>query len=207
LGFLATTAPVAYAVKDWSGEGHDVGLYQAYALGRVDLAQARPHPSRSWIGPMASVSPPASNIAVLPAGIVEQGLAPTPRWDHIYAGAMRRPGAWVLGRPPTWSPVRRGFFLGDGTAAAGRQIVGVIATTPRGGSGRVVLAERRALEDAGAIGTPFGVIGIPAKCLEAGRRHPPDRGILTTYATLSAGSEIAVCLDQIVWRRRTRCSS
>jgi hypothetical protein len=30
LAFLASAAPVAYETCAWSGEGHDVGLYQAY---------------------------------------------------------------------------------------------------------------------------------------------------------------------------------
>jgi hypothetical protein len=48
LAFLGSTAPLAYEAKAWSGEGHDVGLYQAYALGRIAFPQAQPHPSPSW---------------------------------------------------------------------------------------------------------------------------------------------------------------
>ncbi|MBN9319763.1 MAG: class I SAM-dependent methyltransferase, partial [Caulobacterales bacterium] len=44
LALLAQTAPVAYETCAWSGEGHDVGLYQAYSLGRVRFERSAPHP-------------------------------------------------------------------------------------------------------------------------------------------------------------------
>src|SRR5580704_2395788 len=68
LAFLSQTAPVAYETRAWSGECHDVGLYQAYALGRIRFPQAAPHPSPLVeSGPMASVPPPAPTYrAILP---------------------------------------------------------------------------------------------------------------------------------------------
>ncbi len=48
LAFLSTAAPLACSTCAWSGEGHDVGLYQSYRLGRVRLAHSAPHPPRSW---------------------------------------------------------------------------------------------------------------------------------------------------------------
>ena len=54
--YLAAATPLAYEPKAWSGEGHDVGLYQAYGPSRVVIANAKPHPSDLVeSGPMASV--------------------------------------------------------------------------------------------------------------------------------------------------------
>ena len=46
LGFLAGASPVAFETIAWSGEGHDVGLYQAYRVSRLDLQGSRPHGDR-----------------------------------------------------------------------------------------------------------------------------------------------------------------
>ena len=224
LGFLTTTAPVAYAVKDWSGEGHDVGLYQAYALGRIDLAQARPHPSPLVeSGPMASVSPPAPSYRPrLPAGIVEQGLVSDAQMETIiYAGeahASSLPGAWVLGEAAhlvhlvadgTQGAVqfRRGFFLGDGTGCGkGRQIAGVIADNMAQGRVRAVWFSRNdaLLEDARRDWNAIGGAGsdiTPQSAWKQADAIRLDRGILfTTYATLRqpARGDRPSRLDQIV---------
>ena len=43
LAFLQDTAPVAYETCAGSGEGHNVGLCQAYALARIRFPKASPH--------------------------------------------------------------------------------------------------------------------------------------------------------------------
>ena len=64
LAFLSQTAPVAYDTCPWSGEGHDVGLYQAYQLGRVRFPTATAHPSPLVeSGPMASVGAACADLS------------------------------------------------------------------------------------------------------------------------------------------------
>jgi len=80
LGFLAGAAPLAYAVKAWSGEGRDVGLYQAHALARIDLPDPRPHPSPLVeSGPMASVAPPAPTYRPVLPPTMRRPARPHPR--------------------------------------------------------------------------------------------------------------------------------
>src|SRR5579859_5178679 len=106
LAFLNTTAPVAYETKPWSGEGHDVGLYQAYALGRIAFPQVQPHPSPLVeSGPMASVAPPAPTYRPqLPPKIAGEGLVSDAQMETvIYAGeahAQILPGSWIAGAAP-----------------------------------------------------------------------------------------------------------
>src|SRR5579859_4099809 len=224
LAFLSTTAPVAYETKPWSGEGHDVGLYQAYALGRIAFPQVQPHPSPLVeSGPMASVAPPAPTYRPqLPPKIAGEGLVSDAQMETvIYAGeahAQILPGSWIAGAAPHQVVLvkddhpgavsfRKGFFLGDGTGCGkGREIAGVIADNLAQGRHRAVWLSKNdaLLEDArrdwGAIGGAASDI-TPQSSWKQADAIRLDRGILySTYATLRqpARGDRASRLDQIV---------
>ncbi|HTX49991.1 MAG TPA: strawberry notch family protein, partial [Caulobacteraceae bacterium] len=224
LAFLADTAPVAYETCAWSGEGHDVGLYQAYRLGRVRFPQSAPHPSPLVeSGPMASVSPPAPTYRpVLPARIASDALVSDAQLETvIYAGeahAQVLPGAWILGEAPHQVVLvkddhdgavrfRKGFFLGDGTGCGkGREIAGVIADNLAQRRTRAVWLSKNdaLLEDARRDWTAIGGSAsdiTPQSAWKQADAIRMDRGILyTTYATLRqpARGDRPSRLDQIV---------
>jgi len=222
LAFLANAAAVAYETCPWSGEGQDVGLYQAYTLGRVRFATSAPHPSPLVeSGPMASVAPPGPTYRpVLPPDIAGR-VSDAQMETVIYAGeahAQILPGSWVLGDAPHQLVLvaddhanairfRKGFFLGDGTGCGkGREIAGVIADNIAQGRTRAVWLSRNdaLLEDArrdwGAIGGTAADI-TPQSAWKQADAIRMDKGILyTTYATLRqpARGERPSRLDQIV---------
>jgi len=224
LAFLADAAPVAYETCAWSGEGHDVGLYQAYRLGRVRFASSAPHPSPLVeSGPMASVAPPAPTYRpVLPAALAaEQRVSDAQLETVIYAGeahAQVLPGAWILGQAPHQVLLvkddhpgavrfRKGFFLGDGTGCGkGREIAGVIADNLAQGRDRAVWLSKNdaLLEDARRDWSAIGGAAADITPHSAWRQADAirlDRGILySTYATLRqpARGDRPSRLDQVV---------
>lgn len=224
LAFLAGAVPLAYEVQPWSGEGRDVGLYQAHSLARVALSDPRPHPSPLVeSGPMASVAPPAPTYRpVMPPMMRDEGRISDAQTETvIYAGeahAAQLPGRFRLGdaqhevvlmRDDQEDAIhfRRGFFLGDGTGCGkGRQIAAVIADNMAQGRVRALWLSRNdaLLEDArrdwAAIGGGAHDI-VPLSSWKQGEAIRLDRGVLfTTYATLRqpARGDRPSRLDQIV---------
>lgn len=228
LAFLGDAAQVDYEVIAWRGEGRDVGLYQAYELGRIALPNPRPHPSALVeSAPMASVTPPAPTYRpILPRKLIDGGLISDAQMETvIYAGEAHGtmlPGWWIRGEAPHdlvlvregtegAFQLRRGFFLGDGTGCGkGRQIAAVVAAViaanaAEGRSRAVWLSKNDALlEDARrdwqAIGGAAADI-TPQSAWKQAEAIRLDRGILySTYATLRqpARGDRPSRLDQLV---------
>ncbi len=224
LTFLTDAVPVTYDAKAWTGEGRDVGLYQAHSLARIHLPSPRPHPSPLVeSGPMASVSPPAPTYRpVLPPAMREEGRISDAQTETvIYAGEAHEaclPGRFRLGEAPHEVVLvredqadalrfRRGFFLGDGTGCGkGRQIAAIMADNMAQGRVRAVWLSRNdaLLEDARrdwtAIGgSPHDI--VPLSSWKQGETLGLERGVLfATYATLRqpARGDRPSRLDQIV---------
>ncbi len=224
LAFLAGAAPVDYGTRDWTGEGHDVGLYQAYGLARIVFAESRPHPSALVeSGSMASVPPPAPSYRpVLPSTLrAEARISDAQAETVVYAGeahAAHLPGSWILGEaahevalvPDDHAAAvrfRRGMMLGDGTGCGkGRQIAAVIADNMAQGRLRAVWLSRNdsLLEDARRDWRAIG--GGPTDIVSQGSWRQADairldRGVLfSTYATLRqpARGDRPSRLDQMV---------
>jgi protein-L-isoaspartate O-methyltransferase len=224
LRFLEETETLDYEVAAWSGEGRDVGLYQAWRLGRIAFERSHPHPTPLVeSGAMASVAPPAPNYRPrLPAGLRAGGrLSDAQAETVVYAGEAQSAhlsGWWRSGEAPHELrladdhtegafQIRRGMFLGDGTGAGkGRQIAAVIADNMAQGRVRAVwLSKNEALlEDAQrdwkAIGGSAHDVVAQSRWKQ-GEAIALPRGVLfTTYATLRqpARGGRPSRLDQIV---------
>lgn len=207
--YLAAATPLAYEAKAWSGEGHDVGLYQAYSPGRVAIANAKAHPSDLVeSGPMASVPLPAPTYRpMLPPKLVESGALSEAQLEvGIYAGeahSRRLPGWWRRGEAahelllvPEGTEqafqLRQGFFLGDGTGcgkgrAGAAQVI--FDNMAQGRRLHVWLSKNEPLiEDArrdwkSVGGSPSDI--VPLNAWKLGQKIRMEAGIIfVTYATL-----------------------
>lgn len=208
LRFLEAAEPLDYTDCAWSGEGRDVGLYQAWRLGRIAFEAPRPHPTPLVeSGAMASVAPPLpTHRPRLPAGLRADGrLSDAQAETVVYSGeahGAHLPGWWLPGEAPHELRLadegaegafrlRRGMFLGDGTGAGkGRQIAAVIADNMAQGRVRALwLSKNEALlEDAQrdwkAIGGSAHDV-VSQSRWKQGEAIRLERGVLfTTYATL-----------------------
>ncbi len=224
LGFLASTTQLDYATRDWTGEGRDVGLFQAYQVARVVLPNAPAHPSPLVeAAAMASVSPPRPTYRpVLPSRLTAEGLISDAQLETvIYAGeahAATLPGSWMLGEAAHEVKLvaddvdgavtfRRGIFLGDGTGCGkGRQVASIIADNMAQGRTRALWLSKNdpllddARRDWSAIGGSATDI-TPQSSWKQADAIRMDRGVLfTTYATLRQPCRGAKPsrLDQIV---------
>lgn len=224
LAFLADASAVDYETRAWTGEGRDVGLYQAHGLARIVLPEARPHPSPLVeSGPMASVPLPAPTYRpLLPRALRDEGRISDAQTETvIYAGEAHSgllPAWWTPGEAahrlvlsredaPGAVQLRRGFFLGDGTGCGkGRQIAAVIADNMAQGRTRALWLSRSdaLLEDARRDWTAIGGAAsdlTPLNSWKLGDGVRLDRGVVfTTYATLrqpARGAKMSR-LDQIV---------
>ena len=224
LDFLAEAAPLAYETRTWTGEGRDVGLFQAWRLGRLAFADERPHPTPLVeSGAMASVPLPEPHYRphLPPALRAEARISDAQCETVVQAGEAHGAllaGWWTLGEAPHELRAagadtpgaahhRRGFFLGDGTGAGkGRQIAAVIADNFAQGRVRALWLSRNEalLEDARRDWTAIGGAARDIVAQGAWRQGEAiglERGVLfTTYATLRqpAQSQKASRLDQLV---------
>ncbi len=224
LGFLADAEPVAFETRPWTGEGHDVGLYQAYRVSRLALAQSNPHPSALVeSSAMGSVAPPAPTYRpILPRAIVRDALISDAQMEAvIYAGEAHSsflPGWWTSGDAPHRLALvaegtegafqlRRGYFVGDGTGCGkGREAAAVIADNMAQGRQVAVWLSLNdklredATRDWTAIGGAASDI-VPQSAWKQADAMRIDKGIIyTTYATLRqpARGDRPSRLDQIV---------
>ncbi len=224
LAFLADAEPVAFETKPWTGEGHDVGLYQAYTVSRLALAQSNPHPSALVeSSAMGSVAPPAPTYRpILPRAIVRDALISDAQMEAvIYAGEAHStflPGWWTPGDaahrlvlvPEATDgafQLRRGFFVGDGTGCGkGREAAAVIADNMAQGRQVAVWLSLNdklredATRDWTAIGGAASDI-VPQGAWKQADSMRIDKGIIyTTYATLRqpARGDRPSRLDQLV---------
>lgn len=223
--FLTAATPLAYEVKAWSGEGHDVGLYQAYSPSRVAIVGAKPHPSGLVeSAPMASVALPEPTYRpLLPPGLVESGALSEAQLEvGIYAGeahARMLPGWWRRGDAPQdlllvpegtegAFQLRQGFFLGDGTGCGkGRSGAAqmILDNMARGRRRHVWLSKNEPLiEDARrdwmSVGGSASDI-VPLNAWKLGEKVRLDAGVLfVTYATLRQPARAGKVsrLDQLI---------
>ena len=224
LAFLSSTTQLDYSTRDWTGEGRDVGLFQAYQVARIVVPNAPAHPSPLVeAAAMASVAPPRPTYRpVLPARIMGDGLISDAQLETvIYAGEAHGamlPGSWLLGDAAhevqlvpelTQGAVafRKGVMIGDGTGCGkGRQAASIIADNMAQGRTRAVWFSKNdpLLDDARrdwcAIGGSASDLS-PQSAWKQSDAIRMDRGILfSTYATLRQPCRGAKPsrLDQIV---------
>ncbi|MCG2841243.1 strawberry notch family protein [Sandaracinobacter sp. RS1-74] len=128
-------APIDYAVRgEPRGVGETVGIYTAWRLARIDLPNARPHPSKLVeTMAMASVLPPVPSYRPQLPKTAHDALSDAQLEAVIYAGEAferdlpgrfrQNPAGDMLVEDANGRAYRQGFFIGDGTGVGkGREI-------------------------------------------------------------------------------------
>jgi predicted RNA methylase len=168
-------------------------LYETWKPQAATIKGAKPHPSALVeSAAMASVSPPEMTYRPLLSPDVLNGKISEAQLENIaYAGQAH--SQW-LDAAEGEQPVRRGFFIGDGTGSAkGRQIAGIIADNfNHGGKKAVWLSKTNLLSGDGQ--RDFADIGLdPNKLMtfdEFRKSEKPNDGTLfLSYATLRDGPD------------------
>ncbi|MCP2138643.1 putative RNA methylase [Rhizobium sp. SLBN-94] len=184
------------------------GIYEAYQLQSIHIADAKPHPDRLVESvAMASVAPPKPSYRPhLPKRVVASGhLSDAQLESVIYAGEAHSGylgGHWsvdasfdnlkaVASDAEHAVRFRRGWFLGDGTGAGkGRQAAGIILDNWLKGRRRHVWISKsdKLIEDAQRDWSALGQEKLLVTPLSRFRQGTPiklEEGILfTTFATL-----------------------
>ncbi|MCX7561555.1 strawberry notch family protein [Sulfitobacter sp. F26204] len=220
-------APVAYDVLAAPRENPPVSdIYARYAPQRIDIAQARSHPTPLVESlAMASVAPPAPaarQIAELqlPKRITSEGVLSDAQLETIImandAHERNLPGKFTINDnntqlvrkddDPQATAYRLGYFLGDGTGCGkGRQVAGLILAGWLQGRRRAVWVSKSATLIEDAVRDWHDLGGSPADIQSLSKWKPEQdismaAGILfVTYATLrSAGKGGNTRLDQIL---------
>lgn len=214
-----------YDVVPWTGEGQQVGIFQAYGLSRIRFAKSRPHPSELVeAAAMASVPLPAPTYRpTLPSRVLDQDLLSDAQLETVvYAGEAHSnylPGYWLIDPANPFNvqlvsettegavQFRRAFFLGDGTGCGkGRQAAAIIADSFCSGRTKAVWISKNdsLLEDTRRDWTAIG--GRASDVMPQGdwsqrQELRLSKGIIfSTYATLRQPSRGAAPsrLDQLI---------
>jgi predicted RNA methylase len=170
-------------------ERDEDALFEIYEPARLKIPGAKPHPSALVeSSAMAAVPPPAPTYRPhLSPDVVEKGMLTAPALEAVvYAGQAHEQ---FLPAAEGEQPMRRGYFIGDGTGAGkGREISGVIADNWNQGRKRHVwVSEKQTLfEDATR---DWKDIGQDPKDLfhfdKLRKAAPPVEGVcFVTYDTL-----------------------
>ena len=195
-----------------------VGVYLAYRPSRVEIANARPHPT-ALVESVAMGSIPApvpEHRPALPRRLVTEGLLSEAQLETvIYAGnawAHHLPGTFEpdpegvgLAASPTGRSYRQGYFLGDGTGAGkGRQIAACILDNWLAGRRKAIWVSKNEslLEDARRDWSALGGLPIDIQPLSGwaiDRLIASGDGIIfVTYPTLRSQRQDATRLKQLL---------
>ncbi|MEL6213099.1 MAG: strawberry notch family protein, partial [Pseudomonadota bacterium] len=220
-----TGEPLAYSEKtEQDAASDDAGLYCSYAVQRIDIDGARPHPtSLTQSAALASVMPPLpSYTPTLPRRVVTDGILSGPQLESIiYAGeAHERFLGGVFTRCPETGAVkeapdddnaafkiRMSYFIGDGTGCGkGRQAAGIVLDNWIKGRRKAVWISKsdKLYEDAVRDWTALGGAAsdvMPQSRWKLGKTISAGEGVMfSTFATLRGGARDgkASRLDQLL---------
>lgn len=198
--------------------GEHVGVYLAYRPSRVEIADAKPHPTALVESvAMGSIAAPVpQHTASLPAHLVHKGLLSEAQletviyagsaWQHHLAGTFEPdPEGVGLTASPDGRSYRQGYFLGDGTGAGkGRQIAACILDNWLAGRRKAIWVSKNEslLEDARRDWSALGGLPIDIQPLSSWSIDTPipagDGIIFVTYPTLRSQRQEATRLKQLL---------